>query len=101
METSQLRFLDNDVSHMLCEKVKSSKEEKTRSFHSYNFENSHIIDLNKLNHYKISDVFDDESIINYFDEIIYKENISGIFEGLSKVKILSNYINAMLIEYIN
>ena len=33
METSPLRYLDNDVSNILCKYVRDSKEEQSRKFH--------------------------------------------------------------------
>ena len=33
MESSPLKFMDNDVSQMLCEQVRLSKEEESRKFH--------------------------------------------------------------------
>ena len=33
MESSPLKYLDNDVSQMLCEQVRLSREEEARRFH--------------------------------------------------------------------
>ena len=57
METSPLRFLDNDVSRILGKQVRCSQEEFARHFHSYNFENSIHIDLNIIFRNKIVDAF--------------------------------------------
>ena len=59
MENSPIRFLDYDVSLMLADQVRISKEEEARKFHSNNFENSHEIDLNQDNHYSISMIFEE------------------------------------------
>ena len=59
MENSPLRFLDYDVSLMLADQVRVSKEEEARKFHSNNLENSHEIDLNLDNHYFISMIFEE------------------------------------------
>ena len=59
MENSPLRFLDMDVSLMLADQVRLSQEEEARKFHSDNFENSHVIDLNQDNHYLISNMFEE------------------------------------------
>ena len=89
METSPLRFLDNDVSQMLGGQVRCSQEEQARRFHSYNFENSHKINLNNQLHYKISDAFDNNPIL--------KNHMTG--EVKFVVDILYNFINMMLSEY--
>tara|TARA_B100000035_G_scaffold211279_1_gene180943 strand:+ start:416 stop:709 length:294 start_codon:yes stop_codon:yes gene_type:complete len=97
MEASPLRFLDNDVSLMLSERVRLSKEEFARQFHSYNFENSHEINLNNQLHYKISDVFDNNSFIeifNYLEDDFKEDDIKE-----NKVKIISGLINNFSIEY--
>lgn len=90
MNTSPLRFLDYDVSLMLSDQVRLSQEEFARQFHSYNFENSHEIDLNNRLHYKISDVFDNNSFIEIFNYLLEDEN---------KVKKISDLINNLSIEY--
>ena len=56
MEHSPLRFLDNDLSIMLCEHVRNSQEKISREFHEKNFQNS--IDINKEYHYELSNIFD-------------------------------------------
>ena len=56
MEHSPLRFLDNDLSIMLCEHVRNSKEELSREFHEKNFNDA--IDMNKEYHYELSNIFD-------------------------------------------
>ena len=89
MEASPLRFLDYDVSLMLSDKVRLSQEEFARQFHSYNFENSHEINLNNQPHYKISDVFDNNPF--------FKNRISVIKQN--KVKRISKLINNFSIEY--
>lgn len=97
MEASPLRFLDNDVSLMLSERVRLSQEEFARKFHSYNFENSHEINVNNRLHYKISDVFDNNSfteIFNYLEDDIKEGDIKE-----NKVKIISGLINNFSIEY--
>jgi hypothetical protein len=88
METSPLRFLDYDVSQMLGKQVRCFQEEHARRFHSYNFENSHEINLNNRLHYKISDVFDNNPTL--------KNHITG---EMKYVVDISKYINIMLREY--
>jgi len=68
MENSPLRFLDNDVSQILADQVRLSQEEEARKFHSYNFENSHEIDLNQDNHYLISNMFEKIGYLLNFPE---------------------------------
>ena len=48
MESSPLRFLDNDVSLMLCEQVRLSKEGEARKFHDDLYYNGEK--MNKVSH---------------------------------------------------
>jgi hypothetical protein len=48
MEFSPLRFLDNDVSQMLCEQVRLSREEEARRFHDDLYYNGEK--MNKVSH---------------------------------------------------
>ena len=48
MESSPLKFLDNDVSQMLCEQVRLSKEEEARRFHDDLYHNGEK--TNKVSH---------------------------------------------------
>ena len=71
MEHSPLRYLDYDMSLLLSYNVRISKENITRKFHSDLFEE--CVDLNKKNHYLISNVFD--KINNYgYNDSIYPNN---------------------------
>tara|TARA_B100000035_G_scaffold248490_1_gene217248 strand:- start:941 stop:1282 length:342 start_codon:yes stop_codon:yes gene_type:complete len=57
MEYSPLKYLDNDVSRMLCEQVRLSREEEARRFHDDLFHYGEK--LNGLNHNIIVNVYDD------------------------------------------
>ena len=57
MEKSPLRFLDYDVSDMLCKQLRIIRENQARNFHESNFQNS--IDINVDNHYLISKIFNE------------------------------------------
>ena len=48
MESSPLRFLDNDVSRALCKQVRLSREEEVRKFHDDLYHNGKK--LNKVSH---------------------------------------------------
>ena len=64
MEYSPLKYLDYDVSQILCEKVRISREEEARRFHDNLFHYGEK--LNGLNHDLIVIVYDDmmKKIIN-------------------------------------
>ena len=55
MENSPLRFLDNDVSHLLCEQVRLSSEEEARKFHGDLYQNGKK--KNKIPHELIVSIF--------------------------------------------
>jgi hypothetical protein len=57
MNKSPLRFLDYDVSDMLCKQIRIVKEYEARKFHESNFQN--CIDINRDNHYLISKIFNE------------------------------------------
>ena len=48
MESSPLKYLDNDVSRMLCEQVRLSREEEARRFHDDLFHYGEK--MNRLSH---------------------------------------------------
>ena len=53
MEFSPLRFLDSDVSEMLCEQVRLSQEDVAREYHielydKYKYSNPYKKDINEL-----------------------------------------------------
>lgn len=53
MEFSPLKYLDNDVSEMLCEQVKLSKERLSREYHielynEYKYKNPYKKDINEV-----------------------------------------------------
>ena len=86
MEHSPLRFLDNDVGIMLSDKLRIIKEDMARKFHSNNFENSNIINLNNKNHYTISNVYDND--FNYRLNYAFMKSLYG--DDCMK-KIIENY----------
>jgi hypothetical protein len=57
MESSPLKYLDNDVSQMLCKQVRSAREEEARRFHDDLFHYGEK--FNGLNHNFIVNVYDD------------------------------------------
>ena len=56
MESSPLKFLDNDVSQMLCEQVRLSKEEESRKFHDDLYYNGEKV--NEVSHNFIVRIYD-------------------------------------------
>ena len=68
MEISPLRFLDFDTSQKLSKDVRNSQENEARKFHSNLFEEN--LDINRSNHYLISNVFEKLStdfILNLYE----------------------------------
>jgi len=103
MEKSPLRFLDNDVSYMLCEQVRISKEDKARQFHENNFQN--CIDINKDNHYLISKIFNDyiKRCYDCWWNLEYERKFNKLINHRICVyeEELNDYIVKREIEYIN
>ena len=73
MENSPLRFLDNDMSIMLGEQVRLSREEEARRFHDNLFHFG--IKINEHHHNTICKIYKfnnslDHSRIHYFNSIV-------------------------------
>jgi prephenate dehydrogenase len=73
METSPLRLLDNDVSQMLCEQVRISREEEARRFHDNLF--NYGEKLNGEHHDLIMGVYHDVPHIFNYANIEYMQNL--------------------------
>ena len=103
MEKSPLRFLDNDVSYILCKQVRIVREDEARNFHENNFQ--YCIDINRDNHYLISKIFNDY-IVRCYDHWWTLES-EKIENKLIKHRIrvyedeLNDYLELREIEYMN
>ena len=97
MEHSPLRYLDHDVALMLRDKVRDSQEELARKFHSYNFENSHIVNLNRIHHYTLTGVYGYSPNMFCF---CYVEHIINIVGEKKKVNVIK-FIKNLYDEYLN
>ena len=73
MEFSPLKFLDNDVSQMLCEQVRLSWEEEARKFHDNLFHYGEK--LNKESHDLIVSVYHYKQYILDYSNIEYMNNL--------------------------
>lgn len=89
MENSPLRFLDNDVSKMLCEQVRNTQETNARQFHDNLFHYGEKV--NGDHHSMIVNVYKNEPIDFDFSNVKYMNDI------LSNKKIFNNTCN--LIKY--
>ena len=89
MENSPLRFLDNDVSIMLCEQIQKTQETNARQFHDNLFHYGEK--LNKDYHSMIVNVYNNEPYSLNYSNVKYMNNI------LSDKKILNKTCN--LIKY--
>ena len=72
METSPLRYLDYDVSQMLCEQVRLSQEEEARKFHDNLFHYGEK--MNQGAHDLIVSVYSNEQYILDYSNIDYMNN---------------------------
>ena len=73
MDTSPLRFLDSDVSQMLCEQVRISREEEARKFHDNLFHYGEK--LNEEHHDLIMGVYHNVPYIFNYANIEYMQNL--------------------------
>ena len=103
MEKSPLRFLDNDVSYMLCEQVRIVREDKARNFHENNFQNCN--DINRDYHYLISKIFNDYIKRCYDDwwTLESERKTNKLIKHRIRVyeEELNDYIEQREIEYMN
>jgi len=97
MEKSPLRYLDHDVALMLCDKVRESQENYAREYHSYNFENSHIVNLNRVHHYTLSGVYGYSPTMFSFNYITKIIDSTDTEKNIKIVKFIKNLYN----EYLN
>ena len=83
MEFSPLRFLDSDVSQMLCEQVRLSQEDVAREYHielydKYKYKNPYKKDINELIKFKyVSPIWNEEYLekgVN-IEEMRWREKI--------------------------
>ena len=68
METSPLRLLDNDVSQMLCEQVRISREEEARRFHDNLFNYGEKLNVRGHHDYHIFNYANIEYMQNLFSK---------------------------------
>ena len=83
MEFSPLRFLDSDVSQMLCEQVRLSQEKLSKDYHiklynKYKYKNPYKKDINELIKFKyVSPIWNEEYLekgVN-IEEMRWREKI--------------------------
>lgn len=91
MEKSPLRFLDNDVSIMLCEQVSISREGLARKFHDNLFHYGEK--LNEDHHSMIVSVYKNEPYSLNYSDVKYMNNV------LSDKKIFNKTCNMIKYYY--
>ena len=103
MEKSPLRFLDNDVSYMLCKQVRIVREDEARNFHENNFQD--CIDINRDNHYLISKIFNDyiKRCYDHWWTLEYERKANKLIKHRIRVyeDELNDYLELRQIEYMN
>ena len=83
MEFSPLRFLDSDVSNMLCKQVRLSQEDVAREYHielydKYKYSNPYKKDINELITFKYVSTIQNERYLEQglnIEEMIWREKI--------------------------
>ena len=73
MENSPLKFLDKDVSKILCEQVRISRQEESRKFHNNLYHNGEK--LNKEYHDMILNVYFQEKDLLDYSNVEYMNNL--------------------------
>ena len=94
METSPLRFLDNDMSIMLGEQVRLSREEEARRFHDNLFH--YGVKTNEHNHNIICEMYKynnslDYSYIEYLNSIVGFKVTIKLIGATNVVKTIKNF----------
>ena len=83
MEFSPLRFLDSDISQMLCEQVRSSQEHMSKDFHielydKYKYSNPYKKDIIELIKFKYVSTIQNERYLEQglnIEEMRWREKI--------------------------
>ena len=90
MENSPLRFLDNDVSIMLCEQVRLTQETNARQFHDNLFHYGEK--LNEDHHSMIVNVYNNEPYSLNYSNVEYINNVLSDKKMLNKTcSLIKNY----------
>ena len=90
MENSPLRFLDNDVSIMLCEQVRLTQETNARQFHDNLFHYGEK--LNEDHHSMIVNVYNNEPYSLNYSNVEYINNVLSGKNKLNKTcSLIKNY----------